>query len=46
MIRSDEFQNMMIAKFDRIQDILQSEFLSTDKDLDEAIELLNEDLAD
>lgn len=46
MAAVDEFQNMMIAKFDRIQDILQSAFLSTDKDLDEAIELLNEDLAD
>jgi KaiC/GvpD/RAD55 family RecA-like ATPase len=46
LIRSEEFQNMMIAKLDRIQDILQSAFLPIDKSLDETIELLNEDLAD
>lgn len=46
LVRSEEFQNMMIAKLDRIQDILQNAVLSLDKDMDEAIELLNEDLAD
>jgi len=45
LIRSEGFQNMMIAKLDRVQDILHGAFGSIDKDLDEVIELVEEELA-
>jgi hypothetical protein len=46
LIREKEFQNMMIAKMDRVEDILQNAYRFIEKDLDEAIELLNEELGD
>ena len=45
LIRTEEFQNMMIAKLDRIQDILQGSFDTIDRQLDEAIKLLDTELA-
>ena len=45
LIRQKEFQNMMIAKMDRLQDILQNAYRFIDEDLDEAIALLKEELA-
>jgi hypothetical protein len=45
LIRQKEFQNMMIAKLDRVQDILQNAYRYIDRDLDEAITLLNQELA-
>jgi len=45
LIRQKEFQNMMIAKLDRIEDILQNAYRYIDADLDEAIALLNQELA-
>jgi len=45
LIRSEAFQNMMIAKLYRIQDILQGSFDPMDQQLDEAIKLLDTELA-
>ena len=36
---------MMIAKSDRVQDILQNAYRYIDEDLDETITLLNQELA-
>jgi hypothetical protein len=44
LIRQKEFQNMMIAKSDRVQDILQNAYRYIDDDLDEAIKLHNQEL--
>ena len=44
LIRKKAFQNMLIAKTDRLQDILRNAYRYIDTDLDEAITLLNEEL--
>ena len=46
LLRQQEFQNMLIAKMDRIQDILQNAYRFIDEELDEVIVLLDEELAD
>jgi len=45
LLRQQEFQNMLIAKMDRVQDILQNAYRFIDEELDEAIVLLDEELA-
>lgn len=46
LIRQKEFQNMLVSKMDRLQDILLNAYRFIDNDLDEAIALLNEELVD
>ena len=46
LLRRKDFQNMLVAKMDRIIDILQNGYRDIDQQLDETILLLNEELAD
>ncbi len=46
LLRRKDFQNMLVAKMDRIIDILQTGYRDIDQQLDETILLLNEELTD
>jgi len=46
LLRRKDFQNMLVAKMDRILDILQNGYRDIDRQLDETIVLLNVELAD
>jgi hypothetical protein len=46
LLRRKDFQNMLVAKMDRIIDILQNGYRNIDQQLDETIVMLNEELAD
>jgi len=46
LIRQREFQNMLVAKMDRVIDILQNAHRSVDNELDEAIVALRNELND
>jgi hypothetical protein len=46
LLRRKDFQNMLVAKMDRIIDILQNGYRDIDQQLDETILLLNEELTD
>ncbi len=46
LLRRKDFQNMLVAKMDRIIDILQNGYRDIDQQLDETIVMLNKELAD